>query len=341
MVTCSTQTTWYKCVLAVFSGTPVARLTSQAYLRIQAALRPRTASSYMSKFKLYLAFIGWYNLPLHVVDTILAFLEFLVQHGSKAHTLTSYVSVLSHYFKLFDIDPSSLTHRKVYLFTKSVSINSPYCPKFRGTISIPLLHQLVSACDSIPYGKIYKSAFLLAFFAFLRLSNLAPVSPKSFDPTRHFLRGDVIFGHPGAHIILKWAKSMQSSSKHQVIQIPLLPQSPLCPVTALKHLLHSVPAPSSAPLFLLPRPSGLSVLTAPMISACLSKIITGLGLNPSHFGFHSFRRSGVSWAADHNVPIQNLKAHGGWSSSAINCYLTHTPIASSTVATTFQRLLNH
>ena len=137
MVTCSTQMIWCKCVFAVFSESPVDRLTSQAYLRIQAALGPRTASSYMSKFKLYLAFIGWYNLPLHLVDTVLAFLEFLVQHGSKAHTLTSYVSVVSHYFKLFDIDPSPLTHRKVYLFTKSVSINSPYCPKFRGTISIP------------------------------------------------------------------------------------------------------------------------------------------------------------------------------------------------------------
>ena len=153
-VTWSTQMSWCKCAFAVFSGSPMDKLTSQAYLRIQAALRPRTASSYISKFKLYLAFIGWYNLPLHLVDTILAFLEFLVQHGSKAHTLTSYVSVLSHYFKLFDIDTTPLRHRKVYLFIKSVSINSPYSPKYHGTISIPLLHQLVSACNSIPYGKI-------------------------------------------------------------------------------------------------------------------------------------------------------------------------------------------
>ena len=81
---------------AVFSGSPVDKLTSQAYLRIQAAHRPRTASGYMSKFKLYLAFIMWYSLPLHMVDSVLAFLEFLVEHGSKSHTLTSYISVLSH-----------------------------------------------------------------------------------------------------------------------------------------------------------------------------------------------------------------------------------------------------
>ena len=74
-------------------------------------------------------------------------------------------------------------------------------------------------------------------------------SPLTHPP---LLKRDVIFGHPGAHIILKWAKSMQSSSKHQVIQIPLLPQSPLCPVTVLKHLLQSIPAAPPAPLFLLP-----------------------------------------------------------------------------------------
>ena len=278
---------------------------------------------------------------MHCVDTILAFLEFLVQNGSRAHTLNSYLSVFNHYFKLFDIDTAHVSHRKVQLFIKSVSMNSAYVPKYKAIITIPTLLTLVQACDNIAFGQVYKAAFLLAFFAFLRLSNIAPVTPKSFDPTRHFLRCDVIFGPPGAHVILKWAKAMQSSSKHQVIQIPLIRNSPLCPVSALKVLLQSTPAPKSAPLFLLPRPSGLSVLTSPMLSSSLSNLLSSLGLNPAHYGFHSFRRSGVSWAADHNVPLQNLKAHGGWSSSAINCHLKHTPKAASTVASTFQQLLSN
>ena len=262
---------------------------------------------------------------MHCVDTILAFLEFLVQNGSRAHTLNSYLSVFNHYFKLFDIDTAHVSHRKVQLFIKSVSMNSAYVPKHKAIITIPTLLTLIQACDNIAFGQVYKAAFLLAFFAFLRLSNIAPVTSKSFDPTRHFLRGDI----------------MQSSSKHQVIQIPLIRNSPLCPVSALKVLLQSTPAPKSAPLFLLPRASGLSVLTSPMISSSLSNLLSSLGLNPAHYGFHSFRRSGVSWAADHNVPLQNLKAHGGWSSSAINCYLKHTPKAASTVASTFQQLLSN
>ena len=230
--------------------------------------------------------------------------------------MSSYVSVLNHYFKLFDIDTSGVVHRKVHLFIKSVSVNSVYAPKFKAVFTIPILHQLALACDSITFGQVYKAAFLLAFVAFLRLSNIAPLTSKAFDPTRHFLRGDVIFGPPGAHIILKWAKAMQSSSKHHVIQIPLLNNSPIGPVTALKHVLHSLPASKSSPLFLIPRSSGLIPLTSPMVSSCLSRFLSSMGLNPANFGFHSFRRSGVSWAADNNVPLHNLKAHGGWSSSS-------------------------
>ena len=230
-------------------------------------------------------------------------------------------------------------NRKIKLLIKAVSINSVYVPKIKSNITIPLLHRIVLACDKLRYGKIYKAVFLMAFYAFLRLSNMAPVSTQSFDKTRHFLRGDVIFGSPGAHIIVKWGKAMQASNKHQVVQIPSLKSSPICPVKALKSLLSFVHAPSDAPLFLLPSSSGHRILTSSMISSTLSKVLLSLGENPSHYGFHTFRRSGVAWAADHDVSLQHLKAHGGWASHAINAYLQHTPIASSKVATTFQSTL--
>ena len=281
----------------------------QAYVRLGQALRPRAASAYVTKFKLYLAFTSWHQLPIHDVDAILAFLEFLMQNGSRAQSLASYVSVLKHYFRLCDVDASGLSHRKIQLFTKSVS-NSVYMPKYKANITISLLLKIVQNRDALTYGQVYKAVFLLAYFAFLRLSNVVPTSAKAFDVTRNLLRSDIIFGPPGAHIILKWGKAMQAANAHQVVQIPSLPSSPLCPVSALKSLLHAVPASSSSPLFLLPLPSGLSILTAPMVSATFSKIITSLHLNPAHFGFHAFRHSAVSWAADHNVPLQNLKAHG-------------------------------
>ena len=325
----------YVCVISDLAS----QLVNKAYTRVHTALRPRTSSAYQSKFKLFLAFIAWFQFPLIHVDTILGFLEFLTQNGSRSHSLASYVSVLRHYFKLYDIQTSVLDHRKVHLFIKSVSINAPYIPRHKANITIPILTKIVKACDLLKFGFLYKAIFLMAYFGFLRLSNMAPSSSSAFDPSRHFLVGDVIFGSPGAHIIVKWAKAMQHANKHQVVQLPLLSPSPLCPVSALKSLISTIRAPPSAPLFLFPSPSGNFPISAPMVSSTLTKILISLKLNPSYYGFHAFRRSAVSWAVDHNVPLQNLKAHGGWSSNAINTYFKHTPKASSTVATTFQNIL--
>ena len=105
--------------------------------------------------------------------------------------------------------------------------------------------------------------------------------------------------------------------------------------------LFQVKGSPSSPLFLLPAPWGLQILNVPMISSTQSKVVRLLGHNPSHCGFHAFRSSGVSWAVDHDFPIQNLKAQGGWTSNAINSYLQNTPHPASTVAYTFKSLLSH
>ena len=303
------------------SGTRVHSLLAQAHQRIDKALRPRTSAAYLSKFKAFVAFSLHFSSPLSHLSSLLAFLELLAQNGSKAHTLSSYVSSISHFFKLYDIPSSHLTHRKVLLLIKSVSINSPYSPSYKAILTIPTLSSLILACDSLSYAPVYKAAFLLAFFTFLRLSNIAPSSSSSFDPSRHILRSDIVFGPPGAHIIIKWAKVMQASNKVHVVQIPSLPSSPLCPVKAIKNLLAFVPASKHYPLFLIPKASGLSILTPSMLSSTLSRLLQSLKLDPSAYGFHCFRRSRVSWAADHNVSLEKLKAHGGWASSAIQVYL--------------------
>ena len=215
----------------------------QAYVRLGQALRPCTASANATKFNLYLAFTSWHQLPIQDVDAILVFLEFLTQNGSRAQSLASYVSVLKHYFRLCDIDILGLSHRKIQLLIRSVSINSVYMPKFKANITIALLLKIVQKCDALKYGQVpvYKVVFLLAYFAFLRLSNVVPSLAKAFDVTRNLLRSDAILGPPGAHIILKWGKAMQGANSHQVVQIPALPFSPLCPVSAIKSLLYLLP----------------------------------------------------------------------------------------------------
>ena len=53
-----------------------------------------------------------------------------MQKESKYHTSSGYVSIPSHYFKLFNLNNAGIRHRKVHLFIKSVVVNSVYSPNF-------------------------------------------------------------------------------------------------------------------------------------------------------------------------------------------------------------------
>ena len=50
---------------------------------------------------------------------------------------------------------------------------------------------IVFLCDHINCGSVLKSVFLIAFFGFLRISNIGPHAIAAFDPSRHLTPSDV------------------------------------------------------------------------------------------------------------------------------------------------------
>ena len=136
------------------------------------------------------------------------------------------------------------------------------------------------------------------------MSNMAPHSRFKFDSNRHFLRQDVIFADPGAHILLKWTKTLQDRSAHHFVQIPSLANHIICPVRALQQLLQSRPLPPSSPLFVHLFPPFNPVIDT-TIRDGLRKILDHLGIPLSGHGFHTFRRSGATLAFDNNVQLQH------------------------------------
>ena len=57
-----------------------------------------------------------------------------------------------------------------------------------------------------------------------------------------------------------------------------------------------------------------------------------LGLNPHFFTFYSFRRSGATFAYNSQVPIQQIKHHGTWSSEIVWRYIQADHSAGENVA---------
>ena len=148
------------------------------------------------------------------------------------------------------------------------------------------------------------------------MSNIAPHSSKQFGVDRHFLRQDVIFGPPGAHLVVKWTKTLQDHRSHHVIQLPEISNPLLCPVRALKKLIQSRPLPFHYPLFPNNFPPYAQV-----------KVLTHKNIPTQGHSFHAFRRSGATLAFDNNVSLQNIMSHGLWRSSAVWTYLQNASMA--------------
>ena len=170
------------------------------------------------------------------------------------------------------------------------------------------------------------------------MSNIAPHSRFKFDSNKHILRRDVPFLPPGAHILLKWTKTLQDTSAHHFVQIPALENSTLCPVRDIKALLKSRAIPSTAPLF-----AHKSLPFHPVIDTTirdgLRQVLTHLGITLTGHGFHTFRRSGATLAYDNNIQLQHIMAHGLWRSAAVWTYLQNASLAPSIIPTTFAGII--
>ena len=168
--------------------------------------------------------------------------------------------------------------------------------------------------------------------------NLAPHSVRAFDPSKHCLRQDLFFDPPGAHLLLKWTKTLQDHRAHHIIQLTSIDNHFLCPVRALKALLASRPLPPSSPLFANIYPPFTQIIDTHVREA-LTTVLHSLAIPLPGHGFHTFRRSGATLAFDNNVSLHNIMAHGLWRSSSVWSYLQNASVAPSIIPSTFASII--
>ena len=271
--------------------------------------------------------------------TVLAFIEFLQFNDLSPSNIQAHISSLRSQFKSLSISLLPLSHHMFTLALRSLALNVPTSRRVKGIFDIEVLQNLVVLCDRFPLGLVYKPVFLLAFFAFFRLSNLVPPSISSFSPLVHLCRGYFIPQSSFATIVVKWSKTLQKQSQFATVQVPSLSASPLCPVAAITAMTSCIPLPSNSPMFAIPQGQGVVPLTESKVCKTLSSLLSSLNIDPSTHTFHTFRRSGASLAFNSNVTLQSIKQHGTWSSDAVWSYIVSNPHDQGSVASTFQQLL--
>ena len=317
-------------------------LSEKAALRTHASYRPKTRQAYKRMFEVFLAFCIHMRVVIHSIDVkiLLSFLECLVSNNCTYSMLCNYVSAIKASFVLYDLPHDLLDHPRLKLFLKSVRINRPLTLVPQNIIDLDMLEKISLACDELKFSKVFRAIFLTGFFGFLRLSNLAPHSLATFDHTRHLTGHDLFFSHELVKIMVKWTKTMQSRDTVQVICLPRLKNSVICPFRALKALYKLYPMSPTTSVFQIHNKSSWQPLTDTKVRKCLKAINVSLGLNPHFFTFHSFRRSGATFAYNSHVPIQQIKRHGTWSSECVWRYIQADHSAGETLAFSLAAAIN-
>ncbi len=298
--------------------------------RRKQAFRPGTRKNHKTHIKAYLLFCDYFQLTAidPDVDTLCLFLECLTRSLKSPKSVKNYFSSVQLLHNMLGVPGSAIAAFEVKLMLRSISLTSTHMPQKKLALSPATLLALCQTLGSSKEAVVFRCAILMAFFSFLRRSNLVPDSASSFDKHRHLCRGDVFVEDGSLIILIKWSKTLQCHERVVTVPLAAIPGHPMCPVSAYQSMLSLIPGRDNDPLFLLPA----GVLTSSMLTKTFKSSLASLGLDPSEYSLHSLRRSGATFAFHCGVEPLLIKSHGDWHSDAFLEYLSF-PLATKLAVT--------
>ena len=178
--------------------------------------------------------------------------------------------------------------------------------------------ELAGAGDILPSDKLMLwSAFMLAFYGFLRSSEFTSSSKTQFNPPVHLCCNDVSFTSDGC--ISLHLKSSKTDPYCQGCTLLIAPSHrSVCAVRALRKYcsLHSVSG--SYPLY--QYNSGL-YLTRANVTTTLRSLLRRLNVPTDLYASHSFRIGAATTAAEAGLPPWLIQTLGRWSSDCFTLYI--------------------
>ena len=193
-------------------------------------------------------------------------------------------------------------------------------PQFdlRLPITLPILRRITDAldhCSLTVYQKaMYKSMFLLAFSAFLRVGELS----VSNNNTANVLKLDnVMRSHDTGGLKLVFQNFKHSQGRQACIDIERQ-DNVHCPVQSLLNYLEKRAAFKSVFLYCWSNGKPVSRRT---FSQILKSTLMHVGLNPTIYTAHSFRIGAACHAVSRGYSDAQIREMGRWQSDAFKKYI--------------------
>ena len=300
---------------------------------IHRALAGSTTSTYKVGIQRYLTFCRALDLvPVPSTKRQVALFATHLSTSLRLPTIRVYLAAVSflHHVGGHRSPVSGNTILKLVLRGIQRKQTQSQCKTPRLPITPQILADLLKhlGCDStIPSQDrlMLKAAMTLAFFGFLRISEL---TVPAYHTSRQFLaRRDIQFLGHQLKVFLTHSKTDQFG-QGSVITVGCS-EDACCPVSAMQHYLESCRTPPSRPLFHFR--NGMP-LTAKKFRAILRFNLKSLGFNPSLFNTHSFRIGAATAAAKAGMSSSTIMELGRWRSAAFHSYVRHHPAHPSAAA---------
>lgn len=250
------------------------------------------------------------------MDQVALFIAFLHAQEYAPSSISSYVSALGYIHRLQNMpDPTEVfvvkrMLRSVHKMGRKRDSRLP--------ITESILNKLVLSLPFITksyYDKImFRSMFLLAFYAFLRIGEIT-VQLKQAENTIQF-ENVKIFSKNGSftkmEIIMYHYKWQRSGRPTTLVIQPNMGNSDLCPVRALFNYL-ALRGKSPGPLFCYPPNKGISET---YFNLTLRKAIEHAGYDSKLYKSHSFRIGAATKAASLGYTEIQIQQMGRWKSNS-------------------------
>ena len=185
-------------------------------------------------------------------------------------------------------------------------------------ILMRLCQVLPVLCKSQFEALLFKAAFLLAFFGFLRVSEFT-CPQKCGDFPRVLSAQDIrLVGEKREtlEIKIRYSKTDQKGDSEK-LSIENSVNMAVCPVRAISEF-YAV-GPRQRGLFFIH--FGGDPLTFFQFNHILRQGIKAIGLSPNDFSSHSFRIGAATTAFLCGIPEERIKEMGRWKSSAVQLYI--------------------
>jgi len=304
---------------------PLQLLDSEVDQAKKSAFAAGTYSDFRTQWRAFLLFCEFFGLPAIPTDskTLTRFAQFLSRSLKSPNSVQLYVHGARTLQRFHGFEPPPAGGFELKLVINSIRRSSSHVPQQKLPITPAILLRIREELDlTRPLHATLWAAFCVAFFSLLRKSNLVPKSQSSFDPAKHLTRRAIQVSGDCVVLRVTWSKTIQFRQKVLLLPLPELTGHPLCPKHAYLHMCNMIRAPLDAPAFLVPSTGGgLTYLTHDTLVKHLKTLLYAVGLPPSSYSGHSFRRGGATYAWHCGADPQVLKLLGDWSSDAFQAYL--------------------